>query len=78
MRALGIAGKMNDPLEEAVARRILGLVAEQRGDFRIALSHLEAAQNLLEEIDEKYEQGRTLLESGDSWRQQRSGLVHGG
>jgi transcriptional regulator with GAF, ATPase, and Fis domain len=56
-----ITVRQGDRCEQAVATRLLGLVALARGDEAAATEHLSWAQRTFEELGERYELARTFL-----------------
>jgi len=63
-RALGIAERVNDPIEVAASHRALALVAGQNGNSKDATAHLGKALEILRGLPEKFELARTLCVAG--------------
>lgn len=61
-RALEIALEQETPLDEGVARRVLGQVYRAQGDQKRAEAELQASLEVLERKNRRYEMARTLRE----------------
>ncbi|MCK4547064.1 MAG: sigma 54-interacting transcriptional regulator [Candidatus Eisenbacteria sp.] len=64
-RALAMAIRIQDRLEEGLSHRALGRAHEKLGDREQAREHLEQAAEHLRRSEEPYELARTLLALGD-------------
>ena len=71
-RALGIAERVNDPIEVAASHRTLALVAGQNGNNKDATAHLGKALEILRGLPEKFELARTLCVAGQLAAQSRA------
>lgn len=67
-RALAIARRLGDRIEEACSIRLLGLVAAEQGDFTAAQDRLTEASRILLAIGKRYELARLNLSAGLAWR----------
>lgn len=77
-RALLIARRLGDRIEEACALRLLGLAAAETGDLDAAQVRLGEASKILLAIGKRYELARLNLSAGLAWRRRaRKGKSRG-
>jgi transcriptional regulator with GAF, ATPase, and Fis domain/Tfp pilus assembly protein PilF len=67
-RALALARRMGDRIEEGCALRLLGLVAAENGDMAAARERIEQAGDTLSRIGKRYELAKLNLAAGVAWR----------
>src|SRR5205814_2287623 len=77
-RALAIARRLGDRIEEACSLRLLGLTAAEAGDLPSAQERLGEASRILLSIGKRYELARLNLGAGLAWRRRaRKGKSRG-
>ncbi|NNJ11606.1 tetratricopeptide repeat protein [Chloroflexales bacterium ZM16-3] len=62
VRSLSVADDLGMASESAVARRALGQIALAEGDLAVALDQFAQSQAALEQLDNRYELGKTLYQ----------------
>jgi transcriptional regulator with GAF, ATPase, and Fis domain len=67
-RALAIARRLGDRIEEACSLRLLGLAAAEAGEFGAAQERLGEASRVLLAIGKRYELARLNMGAGLAWR----------
>jgi transcriptional regulator with GAF, ATPase, and Fis domain/Tfp pilus assembly protein PilF len=67
-RALAIARRLGDRIEEACSLRLLGLAAAEAGEFAAAQERLGEASRVLLAIGKRYELARLNMGAGLAWR----------
>ena len=67
-RALAIARRLGDRIEEACSLRLLGLIAAEHGDMTTAQDRLGEASRILLSIGKRYELAKLNMAAGLSWR----------
>jgi len=67
-RALAIARRLGDRIEEACSLRLLGLVAVEHGDLPVGQDRLGEASRILLAIGKRFELARLNMAAGLSWR----------
>ena len=67
-RALALARRMGDRIEEGCALRVLGLVAAENGDMAAARERIKEAGDVLSRIGKRYELAKLNLAAGIAWR----------
>jgi len=67
-RALGIARRLEDRIEEACSLRLIGLVRAEEGDLGQARNYLDEAGAILQQVGKRYELARLCLAAGLAWR----------
>jgi len=67
-RALAIARRLGDRIEEACSLRLVGLVAAEAGDFAVAEERLTEASRTLLLIGKRYELAKLNFGAGLAWR----------
>jgi len=67
-RALGIARRLGDRIEEACSLRLIGLVRAEEGDLDQARNYLDEAGTILQQVGKRYELARLCLAAGLAWR----------
>ncbi len=77
-RALGIARRLGDRIEEACSLRVLGLAAAEAGELPAAQERLAEASRILLAIGKRYELARLNFNAGLAWRRRaRKGKTRG-
>jgi len=61
-KALEISKKLDDKYETAICYRILGLLMEKKGERTKAIGYLSRSDEILQNLDEKHERAKTLIE----------------
>jgi transcriptional regulator with GAF, ATPase, and Fis domain len=67
-RALVVARRLGDRIEEGCALRLLGLVAAENGDMALARDRIERAVIVLGKIGKRYELAKLYFAAGVAWR----------
>ncbi len=67
-RALAVARRMGDRIEEGCALRLLGLAAAESGDMAAARERIEQATDILSRVAKRYELAKLNLAAGVAWR----------
>jgi transcriptional regulator with GAF, ATPase, and Fis domain/Tfp pilus assembly protein PilF len=67
-RALIVARRLGDRIEEGCSLRLLGLVAAELGDMHAARARIEQAAEILGTIGKRYELAKLHLGAGIAWR----------
>jgi transcriptional regulator with GAF, ATPase, and Fis domain/Tfp pilus assembly protein PilF len=67
-RALAIARRLGDRIEEACSQRLLGLALAETGDLALAQEKLGEASRILLSIGKRYELAKLNLSAGLAWR----------
>ncbi len=67
-RALPIAQRLGDRIEEACSLKLIGLARAEAGDLDQARSYLDQASEILSQIGKRYELARLFLAAGLAWR----------
>ncbi len=77
-RAVVIARRLGDRIEEACSLRLIGLVRAEEGDLDQARNFLDQASEILQQIGKRYELARLSLAAGLAWRKRsRKGKSRG-
>ncbi|HEX7078623.1 MAG TPA: sigma 54-interacting transcriptional regulator [Candidatus Eisenbacteria bacterium] len=77
-RALAIARRLGDRIEEACSLRLLGLASAESGEWPLARDRLDEAARILGGIGKRYELGKLNLAAGVIWRKRaRKGKSRG-
>ncbi|TMQ60876.1 MAG: tetratricopeptide repeat protein [Candidatus Eisenbacteria bacterium] len=67
-RALAIARRLGDRLEEACSLKLIGLASAEAGDLEQARGYLDQASEILQQIGKRYELARLCFAAGLAWR----------
>src|SRR6267378_4291884 len=67
-RALLIARRLGDRLEEASSLKLIGLARAEAGDLDEGRSYLDQASEILNQIGKRYELARLCFSAGLAWR----------
>jgi transcriptional regulator with GAF, ATPase, and Fis domain/tetratricopeptide (TPR) repeat protein len=77
-RALAIARRLGDRIEEACSLRLLGLAAAEAGDLTAAQERLGEASRILIAVGKRYELAKLNMSAGLAWRRRaRKGKSRG-
>ena len=77
-RALAIARRLGDRIEEACALRLLGLASAESGEWAAARDRLDEASRIMGGVGKRYELGKLNLAAGVIWRKRaRKGKSRG-
>jgi len=77
-RALGIARRLGDRIEEACSLRLLGLAGAEAGDMSAAQERLGESSRILLAIGKRYELAKLNMAAGLAWRRRaRKGKSRG-
>ena len=67
-RALSIARRLGDRIEEACSLKLIGLARAEEGDLDQGRTYLDQASEILNQIGKRYELARLCLAAGLVWR----------